>query len=386
MSTLALAAAGALPWVLAPLVVVVRSRASRSLDEHPAAPPPDPPMVSVIIPARDEAHNIERCARSVLASAHPALEVIVVDDHSADGTGEIARTIAREDGRLRVIVPPPLPDGWFGKQWACAAGAREALGELLLFTDADTRHAPDLIPRSVHAIRERDADLFSVLGQQELGSFWERLLQPQVFFVLGARYGGTQTVERAARAVDKIANGQCLFVRREAYDALGGHALVRDKVAEDLALAQRFFGAGRRVGLAMGPSQLSTRMYASLAEIVRGWRKNIFAGGRDAMRGGRVGRALFPLLLLLVPLFALAPVLALLAGALGLVAPGVALWGGLATAVSLLWWSAIYRHAGASPLYGLALPLGAAVLLWIIASAIASGERVRWKGRAYRSA
>jgi hypothetical protein len=386
VSTLALAAAGALPWVLAPLIVLWRARASRSLDEHPATSPDDAPGVSVIIPARDEARNIDRCARSVLASSYPSLEVLVVDDHSTDATGEIARAIAREDARLRVIVPPPLPEGWFGKQWACATGAHAARGALLVFTDADTVHAPDLITRSVHAMRARDADLFSIIGRQELGSFWERLLQPQVFFLLGARYGGTETVERSRRAVDKIANGQCIFVRRKTYESLGGHAMVRDKVAEDLALAQRCFAAGGRVGLALGPAQLSTRMYTSLSELVHGWGKNIFAGGREAMPGGRVGRALFPVLLLLPPLFALVPFLAFAAGAAGLASSAMMLWGAAAAAAFVLWWAAIYRRAGVSPFHALAAPVAAVMLLWIIAGAIARGERVRWKGRAYRSA
>src|SRR6185437_14783611 len=117
------------------------------------------PLVSVIIPARNEARNIERCVRSVLASTYPSLEVIVVDDHSTDATGSIARAMAAHDSRLVVIDAPDLPAGWFGKQWACATGARAARGQLLVFTDADTRHAPDLLSRAVNALRDRDASL-----------------------------------------------------------------------------------------------------------------------------------------------------------------------------------------------------------------------------------
>lgn len=385
MTDLALAAAGALPWLLVPLVIALRARRSRSLDDMPAEPPSDAPLVSVIIPARDEARNIERCLRSVLSSTWPNLEVMVVDDHSSDGTGDIARRVGENDPRVRVLTPPPLPEDWFGKQWACATAARESRGELLCFADADTVHAVDLIVRSVHAIRDRDADLFSVAGRQELGGFWERVIQPQVFAILSARFGGTEHVERSPRAVDKIANGQCLFVRRTTYEALGGHAIVKDKVAEDLGLAQRFFAAGARVGLATGIDQLSTRMYTSLPELVRGWGKNVYAGGREAMRGGAFGRLLFPVMLVIPPLFLLAPVLAALAGLVGLASPAVALWGIIAGGLLALWWAAAYAAAGLPPAYALAYPLGAAVLLWIMLTAIARGERVAWKGRQYRS-
>ena len=385
MNDVALAAAGALPWVVAPLIVALRARRSRSLDEMPAEPPPDAPLVSVVIPARDEARSIARCVRSVLTTTYPGVEVIVVDDHSTDGTGDLARAVAPDDARLRVIVPPPLPDGWFGKQWACASGARESRGKILCFADADTVHAPDLLVRSVHAMRDRDADLFSVAGRQELGGFWERIIQPQVFALLSARYGGSEHMERSPHAVDKIANGQCLFVTRDAYDALGGHALVKDKVAEDLALAQRFFAAGRRVGLAVGLEQLSTRMYTSLGELIRGWGKNVYAGGREAMRGGRAGRMLFPVLLPIAPLFSLAPLVMLVASVTAAWSFPFMLWAALATGATTLWWAAVYLAIDESPAYALAWPLGAAVLLYIFVTAIARGERVTWKGRAYRA-
>ncbi|HEU4565626.1 MAG TPA: glycosyltransferase family 2 protein, partial [Gemmatimonadaceae bacterium] len=296
----------ALPWLVTPVIVLVRARRSRTLDEEAAAAPDDAPLASIIIPARDEAHNIARCARSVLAARYPALEVIVVDDRSTDGTGEIARAIAAEDARLRVVETPPLPDGWFGKQWACATGAAAARGALLCFTDADTTHAPDLLPRAVNALRSRDADLLSVAGTQEAHGFWERLIQPQIFSLLLARYGGTEVVNRSPRVEDKIANGQFMLFRRAAYEASGGHEAVRGRVAEDLALAQRLFALDYRTALVLGAPQLATRMYTSLRELVRGWMKNIYAGGIDAVRGGRAGRLLFPALLLLPFLMMLA--------------------------------------------------------------------------------
>jgi chlorobactene glucosyltransferase len=383
--TAAVALFAALPWAVVPLVVVLRARHSRSLDEWSDVVPPPVPLVSVVIPARDEARNIERCLRSVLATTHPAVEVIVVDDHSHDGTGGLARAVAESDARVRVIVPPPLPDGWFGKQWACTAGAAVAEGEILLFTDADTEHAADLIPRAVNVVRGRGAELLTVVGRQKLGTFWERVVQPQFFALLLARYASTERVNSAMSPSEVIANGQCIFVRRDAYDASGGHAAVRDKVAEDLALAQRFVSQRRRIVLVLGLEQLSTRMYTSLGEIVRGWTKNVYAAGRDAVPGGRWGRALVPLALVGWPAFGLSPTVALLAGLIGVTSPAVLLWAVWSAGFSLLLWIGIYRFARMPLWYALLYPLALVVVLYIVALALARGSRVVWKGRAYRA-
>lgn len=375
------------PWLAAPIVVWWRTRDSRSLDDYPAAAPPDAPLVSVVIPARDEARNIAHCLASVLATGWPALEVLVVDDHSSDGTGDIARAVAARDARVRVIDDPPLPPGWMGKQWACATGAAESRGAILCFVDADTTHAPDLIPRAVAAMRARDAALLSVAGRQEMATFWERVVQPQLFAVIAGRYGGTERVSRSRHAIDKIANGQCLLMTRAAYDRVGGHAAVRDVVAEDLMLAQRTHAAGLPVHLLLGESQLATRMYTSLRELVGGWRKNVFAGGREAMPMGRVGQLLFPLLLVLPALMQLWPLAVLLAAAAGLVDDwATVLTATIAVAATLLFWMATYWRASLSPLWALLYPLGAGTYLTIVAQAIARGRRVEWRGREYLSA
>ena len=180
----------ALPWVIVPALVLWRLRDSASLDAYAAQMPADAPLVSVVLPARNEAHNIEACLRSILATGYPNIEVIVVDDHSNDGTGDIARRTAAADARVRVIHNPDLPDGWFGKQWACHNGARAATGALLCFTDADTRHGPELLSRSVNAMVERRADLFSVAGPQTMVTVWDKLIPPPSFVLLFAKYGG----------------------------------------------------------------------------------------------------------------------------------------------------------------------------------------------------
>jgi chlorobactene glucosyltransferase len=374
-----------LPWVVPPFIALARATHSRSLDDVSAEPPAPAPLVSAIIPARNERRNIERCVRSILDSQYPALEVIVVDDHSTDGTAEVARAAASGDVRLRVVKAADLPDGWVGKQWACASGALDARGELLLFTDADTRHSPDLLPRAVNAMRARAADLFTIAGHQETHSFWERIIQPQVFALLSMRYGGTEHVSNARRAADVIANGQYILVRREPYVALGGHGLVRDLVAEDLAMAQEFFRAGRRVVMMLALRQFSTHMYASLRELIEGWRKNIYAGGRNAVPGGAIGRAAYPFLLIATPVAGIAPPVALVLGAAGLLSAAWLLWSAVVVVAALVFWVSIYRFMGEPVWYAALYPLGFALLGYISAASVVRGRRVEWKDRAYLS-
>lgn len=370
-----------LPWIIPPVVTYFRLRHSRSLDDESDIPLENPPLVSVIVPARNEAHNIARCVTSILSTTYPNLELIVVDDSSTDGTAQIAREAAQRDPRARFITSPPLPEGWFGKQWACATGAKVAHGSVLQFTDADTVHGADLVTRSMNAMHRTRAQLFSVAGRQELGGFWEKVIQPQIFMILSMRYGGTESITQSTNVRDKIANGQCIFVTHDSYNAIGGHASVRTSVAEDLMLAQRFFAARKRVVIVLGVNQLSTRMYASLREIISGWRKNVFAGGLDSVPFGKVGRTIFPLFLLMPPLMELLPPLALALATSGT----LLLWAAISGAATLLWWIVAYVTIRENPLYALAYPLGALVLLYIFLTAVIRGRRVRWKGRTYIS-
>ena len=375
-----------LPWVLPPLVALVRARNSRWLDDISSDVRADAPLVSVIIPARNERRNIERCVRSILASTYTRLEVIVVDDHSTDGTGELARAIAGNDSRLRVINAPDLPSGWFGKQWACTTAAKAARGEILVFTDADTRHAPDLLPRVINAMHSRNADLLTLAGDQEMHTFWERVIQPQMFALISIRYGGTEHVSHARKPADVIANGQFIAVRRSVYDAVGGHALVHDRVDDDLSMAQEFVRAGHRIVLLLAIGRFSTRMYTSLREIVGGWRKNIYAGGRRTAVGGAVGRALYPFALLGLPLIGLAPPVALMLALLGVLSSSWLAWSTIVVVTTLGFFCAIYYFMSTPVRYALLYPLGLAMVFYIAVGAVKRGRRVEWKSRQYESA
>ncbi|HYC31205.1 MAG TPA: glycosyltransferase family 2 protein, partial [Gemmatimonadales bacterium] len=224
----------ALPW-LVPFAGLARLAVNRpNLSD---TPPAEGGLVSVVIPARNEERTIDTVVRSVLRSAYAPLEVLVVDDRSTDATADIVRGLAAGDDRLRLLEGAPLPGGWYGKPWACHQGAVAARGELLLFTDADTRHEPELIGRAVGALRRERADLVTVSPYQRCDSFWERVVMPQIWILLGFRYHPA-AVNRARSERDVIANGQFILMPRASYDAIGTHAAVRREVAEDLALAQ----------------------------------------------------------------------------------------------------------------------------------------------------
>ena len=271
-----------LPWIaFLGFIPLLYRRRPRLRDYGPAT---DGPLVSIVVPARNEASHIVWCLRTLLRTRYRNYEVIVVDDRSEDGTGEIlSALVERGVENVRVVTGEALPEGWFGKPWACWQGYRHARGELLLFTDADTRHEPDLLGHAVAAMEAAGVDLVTVLPRQVLASFWERLVMPQFLVAIMLRYGSARRIGRARNPLDVIANGQFILMRREAYEAIGGHEGVRGEVAEDLRLAQRTVAAGRRMLIAHAEELMSTRMYASLREILDGWSKNVATGGRQTV-------------------------------------------------------------------------------------------------------
>jgi chlorobactene glucosyltransferase len=368
------------PW-LAVLWIVIRRYATRGPMLQGYAPRPNGPALSVIIPARNEALNIERCMRSVLAAAYAPLEVIVVDDRSTDDTAAIVGRLAaapEAEGRVHLVRGVDVPPGWYGKQWALVQGYRVATGDLILFADADTRHEPELIPRAVTALRTEHVDLVSVIPRQELGSFWERLIQPHVFFALQARVGDLRHVNRTRTVWNAIANGQFILTTQVAYEAVGTHAAVRDTVAEDVKLAQAYVRGGRDIFLLYALDYMATRMYRSLREIIGGWSKNMALGAPLMAPPIAIVRRLLPYLMWL-PVFAwIGPPLAWLVWRWDFTV--------IAMAASLGIWIEIYQRERAPLWYALLYPVGAGMVAYVmLRSAWRGGKKVEWRGRLYRA-
>ncbi len=235
------------------------------------------PLVSILIPARDEAQVIGDTVRALLSQTYPNLELIVLDDQSTDGTAAVARTAAAGSDVLRVQTGQPLPAGWLGKNWACQQLAEAATGDLLLFTDADVGWRSDGVAAVVAGLDAMQADLLTVWPTQETVTWSERLVVPlMALAILG--YLPLLAVHSLSWPLFAAANGQCLCFRRTIYEAIGGHAAVAGEVVEDVALARRVKAAGGRLRMSDGNERVGCRMYDGWPEVRDGFAKNILSG------------------------------------------------------------------------------------------------------------
>jgi len=374
-----------LPWLLLvlvlPFVMWVRGPRVRV-----CGPPrkEDAPLVSIIVPARNEAENISTCVASLLNSVYPRREIIVVDDDSVDGTGDIVRILEEHsNGGVRIVSGAPLPDGWLGKPWACWQGYQLARGELLLFTDADTRHDDALLGHAVGALRNREADMVSVMPRQLLVSFWERLIMPHVFALIMFRYPDLKRVNRTRDPRNVIANGQFLLIRRDAYEAVGGHEALRGEVVEDQALAQRVVGSGRRLFVAHADELMETRMYRSLRAIIEGWSKNLAIGMRRASPE-RLGTATPWITAAIMTVMWVLPPAVVVASMFTAVSPWFEAWSLTVTVLSLVYWLVLLVRMRVPPLFALGYPIGALSVVALTIRSGLRGPRIEWKGRAYQ--
>ena len=348
-------------------------------DAAPATDAPDTPLVSVIVPARDEERNIRRCIESLLAQDYPSFEVIVVDDGSTDATPAILAELRRgAPERMRVVRVNALPSGWAGKPHALHVGSLLARGAWLLFTDADTVHAPAALRAAVTRAEREGADLFSIGAAQDLPGFWNRVLMPIAYMCIAFMY--PPVLVNSRRTPVAIANGQYLLIRRAVYDEIGGYDTdeLRGTVVDDLALARTVKRRGRRLLLVDGRALVTTTMYRSLAGHWNGWSKNAVAGAP----GGALS---FALLAPGLPLITITPFALLAAGLLRRDARLTL--AGAAPVAATLGYRAYQDHMLAIPLaYGWTHPLGGAVFTAILARAFwyrLRGATVPWRGRSY---
>lgn len=333
------------------------------------------PSVSVLIPARDEESNIARCLDAALAQGPCVLEVLVYDDHSRDRTPRIVAAYARGDGRVRLVEPAELPEGWCGKTFACARLAAEAKGRWLLFLDADARLRRGAVALMVGEALARGVTLLSCWPRLVTRGFWEGALMPLLNFVVFTLYPAPLSLRRDDARLG-LAHGACVLARRDAYETAGGHAAVRAELFEDVRLAQLWRARGQK-GLCLdGRRVVAVRMYRSLGGIWGGFRKNFF----PAFRSARAFWAFVALhvLVFLLP-FALAPLALRWSWAWPFVGAAVcvlAARAALAARFGHPWWSALLHPLGEALLVALGLAS------WL---GCRSGRGVEWKGRRYRA-
>jgi len=287
--------------------------------------------LTVVIPAYNEAHNIDACLSRVLEGNSPCQhwEVIVVDDDSSDATPAIAEaTMTRNAGNgspaARVLSAGPRPTGerWVGKNWACSQAMAQVHSEWVLFLDADVRLAPDAIQRALHQAIAEDADLFSLAPRLVCSCLAEWMVQPIMASLLGLGFPIAEANDPNSEVA--FAAGPFMLFRREAYEAIGGHRALAAEVVEDLALARRIKHGGFRLRYRLGLDAVDLQMYADFTSLWEGWSKNWFLG-LDRSIPKALGAGGVVLLMFSVPWL-------LLPGALALALLPVALQG---------WWWAI---------------------------------------------
>lgn len=344
----------------------------------------DLPLVSILVPAKDEAATIERCLRGLLAQDYPRIEILVVDDRSEDETPRIVERIAAETGRVALVRIDALPPGWTGKTHALHQCQKLARGEWLLFVDADTRLLPECLSVVLRDAIDHKVVLESILPALESSSFWERVVQPfagiclMVLFPIGR-------VNRSSDPMQGFANGQFILIRRSAYDAIGGHEGVRDKFVEDIHLGRNIRRAGLTLRVVMGVDVASVRMYSSLGGLVRGWSRILYSA--VDFRPGKLYALLAATLL-----FSVLPYVVLAAcGVLflsGSRSEFLSWLLGLAVVHEILQITLMYRIYGLSRSDRRFLafrPLAVAVMLYVFARTIwmCRSHRVEWRGTRY---
>jgi chlorobactene glucosyltransferase len=350
----------------------------------PITPPrPDAPLISVIIPARNEARNIRRCVDQLLAQSYRSFELIVINDHSTDDTLAILEEMAARDTRLRVIQSEALPPGWKGKPHALVQGVRESRGDWLCFIDADTFAGPELLASTLCEAQVCHSDLLSIYTKQELGSFWEKVICPVAFTGFFLFYNLERINDPAHPDATSI--GQFILIRRAVYEAIGGHHAVRDTFLDDRFLAERAKQAGHHIRLADGQALARTRMHTSLREIWESWVRTIYPGMRDQPAAPFL---LAPGLILSTLVYCIWPI-----GALFSLAAG----GGLAAFLILIeacvFWAcflmvraASVQSYGISRFYAFLTPLGMILFCAMILDSAyrgITGRDFAWKGRTY---
>jgi hypothetical protein len=346
---------------------------------RPDAEPPlrEGPLVSVVLPARDEERGVGAAVRSLRALDYAPLEVLVVDDQSRDGTAAAARAAAGGDPRVRVIDGEPLPAGWVGKPWACWQGVRAAGGRWLLFADADVVHAPDSLGRALALARRLGRGGVTLFPTIETAGAAERIVIPAAAAAIGA-FVAPGPLARSPRSAVAIAAGGYLLIERDLYDRVGGHAGIRGRMVDDVTLAARVKAAGGLLVPAPAGRLARLRMYHGAREVWQGWSKNASFGVEGGALKALVGASL-------VAALAVAPVAAAAQGArrrdARLAAAGAA---GTASLVAL---QRLTTWAVPTPLpYAATMPLGMVVLS---AAAIRgalermAGRGPRWRGRRY---
>lgn len=339
-----------------------------------------PPFVSICIPARNEEHVIERCISSAMKQDYPNFEILVLDDHSEDETPVILKQLSEIVNNLQHFEGKPKPGDWLGKSWACHQLSEQAKGEILVFIDADVWLEEHAISMAVNKLSK--SDVITVWPKQQLNTFWEKIVIPIVYFglytLLPSKYVETTPRWLPSKLRKKYGHefaaacGQFIAFTRTAYDKIGGHFVVKDKILDDVELAKEVKRHSLRLIMYEGHHSVNCRMYQSNAEIFKGFRKNFFVGfGNNVFLF--LAMAALQFMVYVIPWFIL------IAGA-----PPLQWYAGILILITLMQrWYLDFTY-GWNPLLSLFHPLA---ILWYEVLAVRclwdyyTGTKPKWKGR-----
>lgn len=374
-----------LSWMLG-LILTVRDIAKQqplvSASDAGKIPPSIAPLVSILVPARNEEHRVlSECLSSMAHQDYPHLEIIAVNDRSTDATGDMLRRIALSDSRIQIIdgVEPPLD--WLGKPHALAQALRMARGEWVLATDADMIYSQPAVRTAIACATNGNYDALTLIPHVICLSFWERVFMPTLgWFMMTAL-----PIKRVndPRRREAIGVGGFFLIRRAALERVGGYEAVRDEVAEDLRMAELLKGSGARLRIEYAPELLSTRMQTNLREIWEGFTKNLFAGAKFSLARtvfGAISIFFFAVVPFIVALMSLVLLIADVRGSWAmLLIPTLLTW-----ALQIATFAVVNKTWGLPLVYALTVPLGQTLFLAILLNSaikIATGSGVTWKGR-----
>ena len=384
-------------WVIFLYLMMVGRERVNKLRNSRATLPSAPPLISILVPAKDEAAHIATCIERVLQQDYPAIEVIAINDRSTDETGKVLDDLQKHCGTrvspvifktdqntgetpvpqrqdsLRVVHIKHLPDGWLGKCHALNEGVKHATGEYLFFVDSDVTLAPNALSKMAALAIERKIDAMSIATTIRCETFVERLMLPLLAGTWMVMFAGDQTNEESEP--DKaVANGQAFLIRADAYLKVGGHAAVRDRIVEDVELMRLMKKQGFKCRFYAGRHLASTRMHTSLRQMFHGWAR-IFAGSARGSVWPMVLGIAF-LFLSVLSAYIVAGVALAIDDKLLLQTAGVH-WLLMTIACAFIWhWS------GNRIIYALLLPISATIELAILFFTIAKSWRghVEWRG------
>ena len=380
--------AGPVLWGVYGLAITLGRRKMLLMTRPPHPFNGPPPLASILIPAKDEGERIRGCLESALGQDYPNFEVLAIDDRSVDQTGAVMDEVAAVDSRLKVIhktAPPPL--GWTGKNNALWVGQRSASGDWLLFVDSDVVLEKDALSVAMSVVLRKKFDMLSLLPRLESHTIWESTLVPLAAGAASTMYLIALTNNSQLPGI-AFANGQFLMISRSAYDAFGGHEVVRDRFCEDVEIAVQLKQRGLRPRISWGNDFAAVRMYSSLGAIFRGWSRIYYAA-----RVGSPWRVLAAVLFLIFACFT------------GYVAIGWGAWriahrpadaraltgqtwliAGLAHLAIMTWFlGAIYKYSGNRRRNALLFPVTGPMLMMIFLRALRMcvTKKVEWRGTAY---